>query len=208
MDVDVISFDFDGTLVTREYVDYFWFELVPKLYALKHGVSIECARRVVYSSYDEIGPRDIRWYLPSYWFKRFGIEEYLDKALRDVVEMVKPYDDALEVVDRLRNRYILIISTSATKDFISLIVRKIPLYNNAFRYIFSSVSDFGIPGKPPEFYRKVIEKLGVEPSRVLHIGDDEENDYRNAISIGIKAIFINRRNGDDLRKTLLNNYHL
>ncbi|MCC6005576.1 MAG: hypothetical protein LM590_14660 [Thermofilum sp.] len=39
MKVRYISLDMDGTIVSRKYVDYFWLELVPGLYAERHGVA-------------------------------------------------------------------------------------------------------------------------------------------------------------------------
>ncbi|QOJ79197.1 HAD family hydrolase [Infirmifilum lucidum] len=200
--VSVVSFDLDGTLVTREYVDYFWLELVPRLYAEKHGLALEEAKRIVYASYDEIGPGDVRWYMPGYWFRRFGIEEHLESALREASERIRPYKDAIEVVEDLQGRYTLIISTSAAREFVGLVLSKVELYSRAFSRVFSSSSDFGLPGKPAAFYRRVAEKLGVRPDQVLHVGDDEENDFKNAVEAGVKALFVDRKSGDSLRDLL------
>ncbi|MEM0083743.1 MAG: hypothetical protein QW102_04395, partial [Candidatus Nezhaarchaeales archaeon] len=68
-DIKVISLDVTGTLVSEKFVDSFWLELIPKLFAERHDISIDEAKRVVYLSYDRIGRNDIRWYIPSYWFK-------------------------------------------------------------------------------------------------------------------------------------------
>lgn len=195
----VISFDLDGTLVTRDYVDHFWFEIVPRLYAMKRGISIDEARRIVMSEYDGVGPRDVRWYLPSYWFRKFGIEDHLKDALSEASEKVKPYEDAIDVVERLRRKYTLVLCTSAAREFIDMVLARVKQYSKAFRHIFSSSSDFGFGGKPPEFYRIVVRRLGVAPSQVLHIGDDLENDYRNAIEAGLRAALIDRGNGESIR---------
>ena len=200
----VISFDLDGTLVSRDYVDYFWLELVPRLYAIKHNVSEDEAKRIVFSSYDEIGPGDVRWYNPRYWFKRFEIEEYLHAALREASELIKPYRDALEVIEILRGKYELVISTSAARDFVNLVIERIPQYRESFKLIFSSSSDFGLPGKPPAFFKKIAEILKVKPQEIVHIGDDEENDFRNAIAAGLNAFHVNRQQNKDLR-AILNN---
>jgi len=201
--VSVVSFDLDGTLVTREYVDYFWLELVPRLYAERHSLGLEEAKRIVYASYDEVGPRDVRWYMPGYWFRRFGIEDRLEDALREAAERVRPYPDALEVVEWLRGRCTLVICTSAAREFVNLVLSRIPLYRSSFKHVFSSSSDFGFPGKPPAFFQRVSELLGVSPQEILHVGDDEENDFANARRAGVKAVYVNRGSGESLKEVLV-----
>ncbi len=201
-DILVISFDLDGTLITREYVDYFWYELVPRLYAKRYGVSMNDAKRIVYAEYDGIGPGDVRWYLPGYWFKRFEIEDHLLDALREASERIRPYEDVVDVVEKLKEKYTLIICTGAAREFINMVLAKIKQYSSSFRYIFSSSSDFGLPGKPPTFYRIVVERLGVMPSQVLHIGDDPVSDYRNAIEAGLRAVLVDRRSNGSLRDSI------
>ncbi len=200
--ISVVSFDLDGTLVTREYVDYFWLDLVPRLYAEKYGVELEEAKRKVFASYEEIGSRDTRWYMPSYWFRRFGIEEHLEMALREAAERIKPYEDALETVEKLSGKYTLVISTSAARDFVNLVLERVPFYRYSFKSIFSSSSDFGLAGKPPAFFRKILELLNIDSSEMLHIGDDEENDLKNALEAGINAVLVERNKGHDLRVLL------
>ncbi|MEZ0345761.1 MAG: HAD family hydrolase [Infirmifilum sp.] len=200
--ISVVSFDLDGTLVTREYVDFFWLELVPKLYAEKHGLEIKEAKRKVYAYYDEVGPGDVRWYMPNYWFKRFGIEESLNYALTESAKMISPYSDAVEVVAELRKKYTLVLSTAAAREFVNLVFQSVPIYRESFKLVFSSSSDFGLPGKPPDFYRRILKALGKEPSEVVHVGDDEENDLKNAVSVGLTAVLVSRSLNQDL-KTLL-----
>ena len=45
-DIKVISFDFDGTLVTLELEEEFWEKEIPRLYAKQHNVSIAEANKV------------------------------------------------------------------------------------------------------------------------------------------------------------------
>ena len=88
--IRAVSFDLDGTLVTHAYTDLFWNYEIPKIYAEKRGLPFEEAKRLVWREYDEVGESDLRWYLPGYWFERFGFEESVGdiiKKLRDRVEV-------------------------------------------------------------------------------------------------------------------------
>lgn len=192
--VRFVSLDLDGTLVAREYVDYFWLELVPRLYAEKHGVGLDKAREEVLSKYDEIGPRDLRWYLPRYWFARFGLDlELLPKALEEAGRLIKPYDDAISFLNEARGRVELVLCTSASREFVELVFSKVPAIAESISRVFSSVSDFSLPGKPVKFYEAVLRALKAAPSEVVHVGDDPEADYRIPSSIGVRAYLIDRR---------------
>jgi HAD superfamily hydrolase (TIGR01509 family) len=64
--IDTIMFDMDGTLLDLHFDDYFWRELVPKIYSEHHSVSEEHARELIISKYSEVyGTLD--WYCLDYW---------------------------------------------------------------------------------------------------------------------------------------------
>jgi putative hydrolase of the HAD superfamily len=193
MKVRFVSLDLDGTIVNRDYVDYFWLELVPTLYSERHGLNLEDAKREVQRQYDEIGPKDLRWYNPEYWFQRFGLDSgMLSWALEEAGRFVKPYRDALEFIEAVKGEVQLVLSTSASREFIKLVFARVPELEQAFAHVFSSTSDFSLPGKPPEFYKAILKQLGAEPSEIIHAGDDEEADYRIPASLGIRAFLVDR----------------
>ena len=193
MKVRFVSLDLDGTIVNRDYVDYFWLELVPTLYSERHGLNLEDAKREVQRQYDEIGPKDLRWYNPEYWFQRFGLDSgMLSWALEEAGRFVKPYRDALEFIEAVKGEVQLVLSTSASCEFIKLVFARVPELEQAFAHVFSSTSDFSLPGKPPEFYKAILKQLGAEPSEIIHAGDDEEADYRIPASLGIRAFLVDR----------------
>jgi putative hydrolase of the HAD superfamily len=193
MKVRFVSLDLDGTIVNRDYVDYFWLELVPTLYSERHGLNLEDAKREVQRQYDEIGPKDLRWYNPHYWFQRFGLDSgMLSWALEEAGRFVKPYRDALEFIEAVKGEVQLVLSTSASREFIKLVFARVPELEQAFAHVFSSTSDFSLPGKPPEFYKAILKQLGAEPSEIIHAGDDEEADYRIPASLGIRAFLVDR----------------
>jgi len=193
MKVRFVSLDLDGTIVNRDYVDYFWLELVPTLYAERHGLSLEEAKKEVQRQYDEIGPKDLRWYNPQYWFQRFGLDSgMLSWALEEAGRFVKPYRDALEFVEAAQGKAQLVLSTSASREFIGIVFARVPELAPVFTHVFSSTSDFSLPGKPPEFYKAVLKQLEAEPSELVHAGDDEEADYRIPATLGIRAFLVDR----------------
>ena len=63
---------------------------------------------------------------------------------------------------------------------------------NYFTHVFSAPSDFGSVKKDREFYRRVLDSLGVDPGEVVHVGDHRRFDYEAARSIGINAFHLDR----------------
>lgn len=203
MRVRVLSLDLDGTIVSRDYVDYFWLELVPRLYAERWGLPFSEAKEDVLKQYDEVGPRDLRWYKPRYWFERFGLDSsLLHRALQEAAELVKPYDDALELLRLASGKLRIVVCTSASSEFVSIVFERVPELRERVSRVFSSVSDYALPSKPPEFYLKVLEELRVEPGELLHVGDDDEADHRIPQSLGIRAYLVDRSGERGLRSLL------
>jgi len=73
LQTEVVSFDADGTIVDNEFVNEFWFEEIPRLYASKENIDFDRARDILKSQYDSVGDEDLRWYQPDYWFEKFNL---------------------------------------------------------------------------------------------------------------------------------------
>ena len=192
--VKIVSFDLEGTIVSRRFADAFWLELVPRLYSEAHVVDLDEAKRIVYSRYREVGPDDVRWYMVGYWFERLGIKIRPADALKRLRSHLEYYPDAIEALEALSGHYTLILSSNASREFIEVELGELKKYFDA---IFSSVSDFNMPRKTAEFYLKVCETLGARPGEVLHVGDNRKYDLEEPRKAGLKAYLIDRNCKDD-----------
>jgi len=99
------------------------------------------------------------------------------------------YSDAKTAISRISRQHDVIVATNLPNDFAQPILRKLDI---KFDFVYSAVSDFFLPGKTPEFYRRVVKDLGVDGKTVLHIGDDPVLDYRNPSRAGLNALIIVR----------------
>lgn len=189
--VKIISFDLDGTLVKKDFVDYFWLELIPKLYSNKNKIELEKAKEYVFNEYEKIGKEDIRWYLPNYWLNYFNLEADSRELLKKINNRIECYSDALDFLKNVSKKYTLIISSNAAREFIEVELKV--LGEEYFKHIFSCVSDFNIPRKNIEFYKLIYKKLKIKPFEMIHIGDDYEVDYQIPTRIGINAFYLDRK---------------
>lgn len=187
--VRVISFDVDGTLVDSSFTDHVWLEGIPRLYASRHTIDIDSAKRIVREEYDKIGEEDIRWYQLDYWFNHFDLKESPHNLLDRYKYYLALYDDVIQVLESLSTDYTLIVASNAHRDFLSLTLSEIESY---FDYIFSAVSDFNEVRKHEDFYWKICRTLDIRPEDMAHVGDHCKFDYEVPSSLGIHAFYLRR----------------
>lgn len=61
-----------------------------------------------------------------------------------------------------------------------------------FVHVLSATSDFGEVKKTRSFYTRICQKLDLDPSDVVHVGDHWEFDYLAPARAGIQAYFMDR----------------
>lgn len=195
-DIEVVSFDADGTIVKSSYVHSFWFQALPKLYSEKKGVGFEKAKEVLTDLYDKLGDEDIRWYQPEYWFERFDLDRDPGDVIEDiqVPENVKLYEDAVEVINELNGHYHLIVTSNSPRVFLDYALKKV---KGDFHKVYSCVSDFGEVKKDETVYRRVTDQLGIKGEEMVHIGDHWKFDYEVPRKIGINTFYIDREGERD-----------
>ncbi|MBU6996332.1 MAG: HAD family hydrolase [Theionarchaea archaeon] len=187
--VRVISFDVDGTLVDSSFTEHVWLEGIPQLYANKHSIDMDSAKRIVLEEYEKVGEDDIRWYQLDYWFRRFDLSESPHNLLNKYKHHIAVYEDVIPVLESLSGDYILIVASNAHRDFLSLTLSEIKSY---FDYIFSAVSDFNEVRKHENFYWKVCRTLNILPEEMAHVGDHYKFDYKVPSSLGVHAFYLRR----------------
>ncbi len=199
MTVKVISFDLDGTLVKDSFVESFWFEAVPRMYSNVHGLGFQESLRKVKRAYDEVGPEDIRWYRPSYWFERFDLNVDPRGIVEEIDGEVEYFDDALEVLDSLSELLDLVVITNSPRIFIDIQLGGI---DDFFSQVYSCPSDFGEIKSSEDVYVRICEDLAVDTSELIHVGDDNYYDYEIPEKVGIDSFVIDRENEHEAKDKL------
>jgi putative hydrolase of the HAD superfamily len=102
---------------------------------------------------------------------------------------VEPYDDALAALERIATRFRMIAVTNGSAD-----VRRIGW--DRFFEASVSPSEAGAAKPNPGIYRHACALLHLEPSEILHVGDDALLDVDAARAAGLHAVWINRLQKD------------
>jgi HAD superfamily hydrolase (TIGR01549 family) len=186
-----ISFDMDGTLIAPGYTDWVWGYGIPTLYAGKTGLPFEAARTFVEKEYRKVGEGAIEWYDIKYWFNFFQLDESWKTLMKGFVEKITVYPDVNHVLERLKSRFPLVLTTNAGTEFIDVEMEATGL-RRYFGRIFSATSDFGEVKKTMHFYRRVCQILEADPHEIVHIGDHYEFDYLVPRELGIHAFYLDR----------------
>ena len=189
--VKFVSFDMDGTLIGPEFTDWVWGHGIPALYAEKTGLSFEAAKAFVVEEYRKVGEGAIEWYNIKYWFNFFQLEESWRVLMNRFADTINVYPDATPILERLQDKFQLVLTTNAAREFIDVEMEAAGL-RRYFNRIFSATSDFGEVKKTIDFYRRVCQILEADPQEIVHVGDHYEFDYLVPRKLGIHAFYLDR----------------
>jgi HAD superfamily hydrolase (TIGR01549 family) len=186
-----ISFDMDGTLIDPVFTDYVWGQGIPALYAKKVGVPFTSAKILVEKEYQKVGEGAIEWYDIKYWFRFFELEQSWKTLMKQFVDKIHVYPDVNHILDRLKDKFKLILTTNAGREFIEVEMGATEL-GRYFERVFSATSDFGLVKKTIGFYQRICQFLGISPHEIVHVGDHHEFDYLVPRRLGIHAFYLDR----------------
>ncbi|MEE8168207.1 MAG: HAD family hydrolase [Candidatus Hydrothermarchaeales archaeon] len=187
--VKVVSFDADGTLVDKCFMDSFWNVGIPEEYSREKGMSFHEAKAEVERRYEEVGEEDIRWYTPDYWFQLLGLKITAKELMESYKNEVKVYPEVTEILEELGERYPLVVISNAPREILSFELLELEGY---FAHVFSATTDFKEVRKTTDFYSNVCRLIGVKPGELAHVGDHWNFDYIVPRRLGIKTYFLDR----------------
>ena len=185
--IELISLDAEGTLVTPDFSETIWHEAIPALYAQKQGLDFAQAKRRIAEEYGRIGDQRLEWYDIEYWFSYLGLGSS-EPVIQSCLNKVCYYPEVTEVLSSSASEYRLIVASGTPLELLHCLLRDIEHY---FARMFSSISHYK-QLKSPDFYLRICEEMGVKPSQVVHVGDNWQFDFLNARQAGINAFYIDR----------------
>jgi putative hydrolase of the HAD superfamily len=188
--IRIISLDMDGTLMKSRFVDRVWMEGIPALYAERTGLDFQAAKEHVIGEYARVGSDRMEWYDLLYWIEKFGLKIGKDELLQMYEDEIEAYPEVPEVLELLSERYDLVVTSNAAREFIEIELEGLAEY---FREVFSATSDFREVKKSPLVYGAICAQMNARPFEVLHIGDHYHYDYESPIQAGLDALFLDRK---------------
>ena len=128
----------------------------------------------------------IRWF-ESYGAQRTVAEDFAEEGFRVFYEerqKVDPYPGAAETLAYLFKFFPLAAITNGNADLMAMPI------GQYFRFSLQS-QNFPRAKPDPVMFEEALNRLGIEASECLHIGDDIEQDVGGAGAVGMKTVWFN-----------------
>ncbi len=183
------------------YGNMVWLDGIPRRYADRHGLPLDEAKRVVLEEYDSIGDGDVLWYDMTYWLRRFDLDFSIAELLDEYVRYIRILPSVTEVLERLAERYTLVVASNAARIFVEKEMSHSGL-ERYFRHAVSATSDFAMVKREEEFFRRLCLMMNATPGEVVHIGDHAIFDVEVPTRVGLNAFHYNPdgpSNGNTIR---------
>ncbi|RKZ85436.1 MAG: GMP/IMP nucleotidase [Candidatus Parabeggiatoa sp. nov. 1] len=178
--IHTVFLDMDGTLLDLNYDNQFWRHHLPKRYAQQSGLSIEAAKAILLSRYEDMLGR-LEWYSVDYWSTQLDMDVGVLIAELTHLIAVRPYVNEFLYALRQHNKRVVLL-TNAHQKSISLKMQHTQIVHH-FDCIVSA-HDLGLPKEAAEFWHKL---QAVEPFKAAHtlFIDDSLSVLRSAAGYGI-----------------------
>lgn len=182
-DIHTVLLDMDGTLLDLHFDNYFWLEHVPQKLAQKRGVSIQAAKDLMHSEYEQV-MGTLSWYCLDYWAEKLDMD--IVEAKREIEHLISMREDSLPFIDALKasGREVILV-TNAHPDSLSLKVEHTQLDEHIDQLI--STHEFAVTKESQLLWQKLQAKLGFDPQKTLFV-DDSLGILKAAQDFGIKHL--------------------
>jgi len=186
--VDDVLLDMDGTLLDRDFDNFFFEDELPRRYAALHRMPEQAAREKLFALYRAV-EGELAWTDLHYWTNQLGVDVVkLTQELAERIGYLPGVEAFLGAVRAKRKR--MTVLTNAHAEGVAIKCRKTGVDKQVDRIV--NAFEVGYLKMHPEYWPACRTLVGFDPGRSLYI-DDDEACLAAAEAFGIRHIFHSAR---------------
>ena len=203
--IKAVVFDLDDTLYKERDFVYSGFMEVAKYLGKKFSLNADNIYKLILDIFHEKG----RGKVFNILCDKYSLDESVDKLVeiyRNNIPDIKLYDDAIYILERLKDTYSLGIITDGknTVQWNKIKALDVEKYIDKIIVTDDYGKEYWKPSKEP--YKDLIKHFNVEPEECIYVGDNPNKDFISANRLGIYTVRIIRQVGDHMDTTMSNEY--
>jgi len=192
-EIDDVLLDMDGTLLDRDFDNYFFEEELPRRYAALNRISPEEARETLFALYRSV-EGELAWTDLRYWTNAIGIDVVaMTSELSQRIQYLPGAEDFLKNVRAKRKR--LTVVTNAHPDGVRIKQAKTGIDKYVDRIV--DAFEVGYLKMRSEYWPACQKLVGFNPARSLYV-DDDETCLAAAHAFGIRHIYHSAKSSSKL----------
>jgi putative hydrolase of the HAD superfamily len=168
--IDTVMLDMDGTLLDKYFDDYFWEKYVPRVYAVKHGLSDAKAEEQLLAKYRSV-ESTLQWTDLYYWTERLGLD--MISLKREINELINVHDHVFDFFTfvKARKKRLCLITNAHPKTL------DIKLEKTGIGSYFDSIicaDEVGYAKEQVEFWHGLEKLLDFDTTTTMFADDTEK----------------------------------
>ena len=182
--VDDVLLDMDGTLLDRDFDNFFFEEELPRRYAALCRLSYEQAREKLFALYRSV-EGELAWTDLRYWTRILGIDVVaLTQEFSGRIGYLPGAEDFLKALRASRKR--VTVLTNAHADGVA--IKQVRTGIDAYVDRIVNAFEVGCLKMCPDYWPACQKLVGFDPARTLYV-DDDEACLDAARAFGVRHIF-------------------
>ncbi|HSF69952.1 MAG TPA: HAD family hydrolase [Nitrospira sp.] len=167
--IDDVLLDMDGTLLDRDFDNFFFEEALPRRYAALHGLPFEEARDRLMTMYRSV-EGELAWTDLHYWSRRVGIDVVaMHRELDHMIRFLPGAEEFLRFLKQIGKRVTIV--TNAHEAGVSVKAARTGLDRHVDRIL--DAFEVGYLKMRSEYWPNCQRLVGFNPARSLYMDDDE-----------------------------------
>ena len=191
--------DMDGVILDNTYDNNFWQNQIPGVISKNKNISFEDAKRLAVQIFNyKKNTKD--WYDVDYWSNMLNVDIEAEKRSSISLDRIQLYDGVTETLNKLKDKYRLILITNAHRKTLNIKLEKYDL--NPYFENMVCAHELHYVKENIQLWYMLKSRFKLDYTKTLLI-EDTINNIKVGLSAGIsQAVYLGDESYEDSKKIL------